>query len=88
VTAPSDSTNEGSRERNRQSAWREIGLSPPAFLDDRLAPAVDKSFLRRLVRDELPEAAAAIACRLILLFPSWSQAHQEVVDEIFKKPGA
>jgi hypothetical protein len=81
VTAPSDSANEGGREK----AWQEIGLSPPAMLDDRLAPAVDTEFLRRFVRGELPEEVAAIAIRLILMFRCWSQAHQQVVTEIYKE---
>lgn len=68
-------------------AWQKLGLPPPSKLDDRLGPAVDKEFLRRFVRDELPEEAAEVACRLILLFPGWSQAHEEVAEEEFRGRG-
>lgn len=57
------------------------------MLDDRLGPVVDRAFLRRFVCDELPEEAAALAFRLIFLFPSWSQAHQEVVEEVYRQSG-
>lgn len=61
-------------------------MSQPPFLDDRLAPQVDRAFLRRLVRGELPEPASAAACRLILLFASWSQAHREILAEEERQP--
>lgn len=68
-----------------KSAWAELGLSEPEFLDDSLAPEVDDGLLRRLVRQELPENVARAVYRLIYSFASWHHAHSQVLLEELKK---
>jgi len=85
VTAPSD-TDPDHGDKQDRDPWAELGLPRTPFLDDRLAPDVDREFLRKLVRDELPEPAASAACRLIIAFRSWSEAHKQILAEERRGP--
>jgi hypothetical protein len=80
VTAASDSNrNRAGDEQGKEVAAEQLGKS--VFIDDRLAPAIDREFLRKFVRDELREPAASAACRLIIAFRNWSEAYKEIVAE-------
>jgi hypothetical protein len=81
VTAPSDFDQQGSQNDER-GPWEMLGISEPALLDDRLAPRVDREFLQRFVGGELPEPAADAARRLVVLFPSWREAHKELLAQV------
>lgn len=73
-------------DRIRQSEERKgkpLG-TPPAFLDESLAPAVDRPLLAALARGELSEEQARAAYRLVVSFKSWSDAHAEAVAEAFR----
>jgi hypothetical protein len=69
-----DSSNDADR-----SLWEELGIHEPVYLDERLAPPVDRELLRRLVRRELSELAARAVTRMIVTFVSWRDAHAEVL---------
>lgn len=62
--------------------------APDAFLDESLAPEVDRDLLQALVRRELPEADARLVYRLIHSFQSWNEAHTQVLIEEFRRPHA
>jgi hypothetical protein len=80
VTSPSESDDK-SRDKGAPSLWQELGLREPKPLDERLAPPVDRELLLKLVRKELPEAAARSVYRLIVMFESWRQVHGEILAE-------
>lgn len=85
VNSPSSNDRDGGDNQDRDP-WAELGLPYAPFLDDRLAPDVDRDFLRKLVRDELPEKDASIACRLIIAFRSWSEAHKQILADEGRGP--
>lgn len=74
-----------SASERRRSLWTELGLSELKFLDESLAPEVDESLLRRLVRRELPEIVVPAVYRRILSFKSWHRAHAQIVLDEFRK---
>lgn len=80
VTTPSKFDDERGDEETR-SLWADLGLPEPAYLDERLAPKVDRELLVKLVRNELPASVARVAYRLIVMFASWSDVHDEVLAE-------
>ena len=80
VTTPSPPNVNGGQQAE-PGPWEMLGVSEPPFLADDFAPQVDRAFLRKFVRGELPEPSADLAGRLVLLFPSWSEAHKEVLAE-------
>ena len=63
----------GSRERRK--IWLEgIGIEPPDWEDDALAPPVDERALRAFVRNELSSEAETRVLALALHFRSWATA--------------
>lgn len=58
--------------------------SPPARLDEELAPEVDHDLLRALVRKELPPEEARLVYRLIGAFKSWDEAHTAMIVAEFR----
>ena len=66
-----------------QSFWSKLGLPETEYIDDELAPEIDKALLLRLVRQELSEDVARPLYRLIYSFSSWHQAYSAVmIDEL------
>ncbi|MEX2119897.1 MAG: hypothetical protein WD847_09915 [Pirellulales bacterium] len=65
--------------------WEALGLPPPVYEDERLAPEVDFKVLHKLVRRELPDQMAAAAFKLVYTFRSWSFAHARVLMEEAKR---
>ncbi|HVA51834.1 MAG TPA: hypothetical protein VNH11_36165 [Pirellulales bacterium] len=78
MTEPSASDDKGGHQSD-PGPWEMLGIPEPPFLDDRMAPQVDRQFLQKFVRGELPKPSAEIAARLVLLFASWHGAHQELL---------
>ena len=62
----------------------ELGYKQPVFRDESLAPEVDRTLLRALVRRELPEESATLVFRLIYSFRSWNDAHTQELLEHYK----
>ncbi len=57
----------------------------PEFKDESEAPPVDRALLTRLVKNELSEAEASAAYRLVYSFESWDAAHTEILTEHFRE---
>ena len=68
-----------------QSFWSELGLPETEYVDDELAPKIDKALLLRLVRQELSEEVARPLYRLIYSFSAWHQAYSAVMIEELKR---
>ena len=67
------------------SIWKAFNLPEPRRSDDRYAPEVDRDFLLRLARKELPPELVKAAYRLIHAFDSWKTAFAEIVAEEFRR---
>jgi hypothetical protein len=81
---PNDGADDVASEEEGRSLWEELGVTEPEYLDERLAPPVDRELLRRLVRHELSETAARAVSRMIVTFASWRDAHAEILLEEVK----
>lgn len=57
----------------------------PQFLDEGLAPAVDESLVRALVRRELAPEVARDAYRFVYSFRSWNDVHTRLIVEEFHR---
>lgn len=79
------STSMGSTEEDLRRLATGIGLKPMPFRDESLAPRVDETLLRELVRRNLSEDAARSVYRLIYSFRSWTEAHTLILLEEFRK---
>lgn len=79
-----------SKEVREDAEWRALaeraGLGrPPKFCDESLAPTVDESLLRTLLRRELPEEEARAALLLVISFKSWYDAYRRVMLDEYQR---
>ena len=75
-------------EEERRALWDDLGLPEPPFLDESLAPPLDRELIRQMVRHELPEEREKAIGKLVVLFKSWSDAHREIVLDPLPNCGA
>ena len=88
VSLPKSQSNpqdEAAAQDEEVSIWEELGIPPPDYRDESLAPEVDRDLLLQLVRKELPERTTRAVHHLIISFKSWSKAHAEIVAEEFRR---
>lgn len=78
---PPDERADDSLPDDDQSLWEELGIPEPEYLDERLAPPVDRDLLRSFVRHELSELGSRAVARMIVTFVSWRDAHGDVLLE-------
>ena len=71
----------------QESFWTELGLPEPEFLDDSLAPTVNRDLLRKLVLGELDPELEKLLYRLVEAFPCWHAAHSEIAAEEARRTG-
>ena len=72
------------RDQVRQQAWAELGLPAPRFEDERNAPPVDMTLIRRVLSDpqSVAEEDRMRLADLVLRFRSWGDAVCSEMDRL------
>ena len=82
----SEPANEEEREARRRQLWlKTLGVSPPEWEDEALAPPVDRELVRAFVRRTLTESQDRHVDDLISRYRSWSRACTDAAVEAYRE---